>query len=91
MARIAFVDNMGVEKLGILYLSSVLKQEGHQVDVFLEPFEPDFIDALKSFQPDFVGFGSFIGQESEVVNIFSRIKSSLKNVITIQGGPSTTI
>ena len=91
MARIAFVDNMGVEKLGILYLSSVLKQEGHQVDVFLEPFEPDFIDALKSFQPDFVGFGSFIGQESEVVNIFSRIKSSFKNVITIQGGPSTTI
>lgn len=91
MAKIAFVDNMGVEKLGVLYLSSVLKQEGYEVDVFLEPFEPNFTNTLKSYDPDFVGFGSFIGQESEVVDLFSKIKSSLKNTVTIQGGPSTTI
>lgn len=91
MARIAFVDNMGVEKLGILYLSSVLKSQGHQVEVFLESLESDFIGALRSFNPDFVGFGSFIGQEPEVIGLFSEIKSKLPAVTTIQGGPSTVI
>ena len=91
MAKIAFVDSMAVEKLGVVFLSSVLKQNGHEVEVFLEPLEPDFLGCLRAFRPDFVGFGSFVGQEPDLLALFAEIKSVLPDVLTIQGGPSTVI
>ena len=91
MARIAFVDTFSGVKIGIFYLSSVLKNLGHNVDIFLEPFEEDFLGNLKEFKPDFVGFSSFLGQEVNVLQLFSNIKESLPEAKTVQGGPSVVI
>ncbi len=91
MARIAFVDSMAVEKLGVIYLSSALKECGHEVEIFLQPLEADFVERIAQFQADVVAFGSFIGQEPDVIDLFSAIKARIKDIKTVQGGPSTMI
>ena len=35
MAKIAFVQNIFMEHLGIMYLTSGLKSHGHEIEVFI--------------------------------------------------------
>jgi radical SAM superfamily enzyme YgiQ (UPF0313 family) len=91
MAKFAFVDTYAGVKIGIFNLSSVLKQHGHTVDIFLEPLEDNFLQSLKIFNPEFIGFGSFLGQEVDVIETFIKIKNALQGTITILGGPSVLI
>ena len=60
MARILFVsDNIVNEGLGIMYLSSYLKANGHEVELTLLQDYKQFDDIVKfveDYDPDLVGF-----------------------------------
>jgi anaerobic magnesium-protoporphyrin IX monomethyl ester cyclase len=91
MARFAFIDSLSDEKIGVMALSAILKEKGHDVDIFLAPYEDNLLEALVRFRPDAVGFGSFLTQESDLLNLFTKLKAVAPGVKTIQGGCSTII
>jgi len=70
-----------VEPLGILFLASVLKKQGHRVDVFLMN-GADICDK----EYDFVGFSTYTGFHRQVFNL-CKLLSQSKVII---GGPHAT-
>lgn len=91
MAKIAFVQNLAFEYLGVMYISSVLKSYGHQVEVFISEKKDDskvFRD-ISQFSPDLVGFPCFTGSHKWAIEFARKLKKNL-NVKTIFGGPHPT-
>jgi anaerobic magnesium-protoporphyrin IX monomethyl ester cyclase len=90
LARIAFVQNLAFEYLGVMYLSAALKQAGHQVEVFLlKRSESDLAKQVLSFRPTLVAFSVTTGMHHWALNFASRIRG-FSNVPTIFGGPHAT-
>jgi len=89
--------------VGPLYISSLLKCEGHIVkrlyqgykeylgepaSPFLKPFTEN---ELKAFNPDVIGFSVDITTFEKVIEMASEIKEILPNSFIILGGPHPTI
>jgi len=89
--RVIFIDTMNENKLGVEVLSSVLKRSGHEVDCVLVGYEEDWIRVISDEKPNVVAFGSFIGQEPDVIDVFTRVKAIDPRIVTLQGGPSVLI
>lgn len=73
--------------LGILYLSAVLKQAGHEVDVI------DLTGGgeLPEIEADVVGISATTPQFPEAVKILSQIKEERRSQWVIAGGPHATV
>jgi anaerobic magnesium-protoporphyrin IX monomethyl ester cyclase len=58
MARIAFLQDVMVEYMGFMCMSAVLKQDGHEVEVFFDSqTNPQrFVKQVLEFKPDVIGF-----------------------------------
>jgi hypothetical protein len=54
MAKVAFLQNLWFEWLGIMYLSAVLKNEGHNVEPFIGGKNKIAKD-LEFYNPDIIG------------------------------------
>ena len=61
MAKIVFLQDIVYEYFGVMYISSYLKQHGHDCDVIIEYAEKDWLDALIKSKPDVVGFSILTG------------------------------
>lgn len=89
MARIAFVQNFAFEYSGVMFLSSVLKREGHNVEVFIGYNFQRILDGVKGYKPDLVGFSCTSGNHHWCLKASEAIKAKMK-VLTIFGGPHPT-
>lgn len=89
MARIAFVQNICMEYLGIMHLASVVKSRGDQVQVFVGGNVKRLLKDLKDYKPDIVGFSSTTGIHNKDLVVARTIKSSIKTM-TLFGGPHPT-
>lgn len=99
MARIFFIKtnnllpyNFVTQPLGIMYLSSVLRQKGgHDVgllDMRLRPIPPEqAAEKALAFNPDIVGFSTLTLEYSVVSEVAKAIKARRPEVVTILGGP----
>ncbi len=57
MARIAFVQNLAYEYLGVMYLSAALRQAGHMTEAFIrERSDVELARQVLEFKPDFAAF-----------------------------------
>ena len=45
-----------------MYLSAILKEKGHDTDVFIEDFDGDIIQKIVQSKPDIVGFTCITGE-----------------------------
>jgi len=92
MARIAFVQNLVFEYLGTMYLSSVLKNKGHKVNVFIDQGRHLYkmIGEIKNFNPDIIGFSCTTGVHLWGVKAAGLLKKEFSNVKIIFGGPHST-
>ena len=90
MAKILFIsDNFFNESLGIMYLSSYLKANGHQVCLFLlsEYKRSDgLLRVIKDADPDLVGFSVMTPQVSTFRPVAKIVKETTRRRI-IWGGP----
>jgi anaerobic magnesium-protoporphyrin IX monomethyl ester cyclase len=89
MAKVVFIQNIWYEQLGIAHLASVLKRAGHQVDLFVEDAESDFIESLRRVHPDLVAFSCTTGVHVWAQGLAREIKQSLGLPI-IMGGAHPT-
>jgi anaerobic magnesium-protoporphyrin IX monomethyl ester cyclase len=80
------IDN---EPKGILLISSVLKQAGHQVSLVVAT-EEDPIQAALRLKPDVLGYTVYTGPHTWYLDLNRRIQAQLPGVFSIFGGPHPT-
>jgi len=80
------IDN---EPQGILLISSVLKQAGHQVSLAVAT-EEDPVQAALRLRPDMLGYTVYTGPHTWYLELNRRIRAQLPGVFSIFGGPHPT-
>lgn len=76
------------EPLGIMYLSSILKKQGHDVRGVMTEKENIF-DVVKDFQPDIIGYSAMTCEKVRTLEINDQLKRENK-FFSIIGGPLAT-
>jgi radical SAM superfamily enzyme YgiQ (UPF0313 family) len=78
-------------QLGLLYIASVLRGEGHTVDFFDATAENETVEkifaAIKIFRPDVCGFSIYTGGLLKQYEFMKEVKTALPDCIIIAGGP----
>jgi anaerobic magnesium-protoporphyrin IX monomethyl ester cyclase len=80
------IDN---EPKGILLISSVLKQAGHQVSLVVAT-EEDPVRAALRLQPDVLAYTVYTGPHTWYIELNQRIRAQLPGVFSVFGGPHPT-
>jgi anaerobic magnesium-protoporphyrin IX monomethyl ester cyclase len=87
--RILFVEKqIDYEPLGLLYLSSVLRQAGHEVRLTVTA-EEDPLAVAQEWQPSVVGYSVYTGSQAYYRDLNLRIKGVL-DAFSVFGGPHPT-
>jgi anaerobic magnesium-protoporphyrin IX monomethyl ester cyclase len=87
--RVLFVEKqIDYEPLGLLYLSSVLRQAGHQVRLAVAAVE-DPVAVAREWQPGVVGYSVYTGSQTYYRDLNLRIKEAV-DVVSVFGGPHPT-
>lgn len=86
MARVAFVQDIWTEYMGVMHMSAVLKQHGHSCEVFIDPGlgEQRVVDELRAYDPDIVGFSILTPSFPWASRLARRIKRETR-AVTIFG------
>ena len=86
MARIAFCQNILVEFMGYMYMSSALKESGHIVEVFIDTQQNSnrFLNEVNKFNPDIVCFSILSPTVPWALRVSRKIKEHI-DTITIFG------
>jgi len=88
--RVLFVEKqIDYEPLGLLYLSSVLRQAGHEVRLAVAA-EEDPVSVAREWQPGVVGYSVYTGSQTYYRDLNQRIKEALPQVVSVFGGPHPT-
>lgn len=90
--RVLFVEQqIDYEPQGVMQLSSVLKEEGHEVELALATHE-DPVQVAKDYQPDIVGYSVMTGSQRYYLDTNRAIKEALNGhpVTSVFGGPHPT-
>ncbi len=92
MAKIIFMNELWWELIGIMQLSSVLKQGSHEVLLYMYKKEnKKLLKFIKDKDPDCIAFSLMTGQHNNAVKISSFIKKNIKKpILTIFGGHHCT-
>jgi anaerobic magnesium-protoporphyrin IX monomethyl ester cyclase len=92
MARIAFVQNLGFEYLGVMYLSALLKKNGHSVEAFIEHGQgkEKLAEEVNGFAPDIIGFPCLSSSQEWVISMARFCKRKSPGARIILGGPHPT-
>ena len=80
------IDN---EPHGIMHISALLKQEGHQTSLAVAT-EEDPVEAALRLKPDVVGYTVYTGTQNYYLDLNHQIKAQLPGVFSIFGGPHPT-
>jgi len=87
--RVLFVEKqIDYEPLGLLTLSSVLRQAGHDVRLAIAS-EEDPVAVARDWQPDVVGYSVYTGSQTYYRDLNLRIKKVV-DVVSVFGGPHPT-
>lgn len=86
MARVALCQDVMVEFMGYMYISSVLKQAGHTVEVFIDRGmdEAGFVREVAEFRPDIVGFSVLTPSLGWSLRVGHQIKE-VTRAVTVYG------
>lgn len=89
MVKVLFLENMWHEKIGIMTLSSILKENGHECDIFIGDGNK-IINYLEKTNPDIIAFSCMNIQYEWIKNTCKNIKNAGIKTPIIVGGPHPT-
>ena len=87
------LKNTGMfERLGIMTLSSVLKNKGHEVSLIVteELTEEDILKNVKNYKPHILAYSIMTGEHIYHIELNQMIRSHYKNALSVFGGPHPT-
>ena len=87
--KIVFLDRDSFVKVAIEQLSAVLKENGHECDLFIESGERNFLKSVLESGADLFAFSCTTGGEPWVLKISAELKKQ-SSVPIIIGGPHAT-
>lgn len=87
--KVVFLQKDSFVRLAIEILSSVLKDSGHETDIYIESGERDFIDSAVASGADLFALSCSTGSESWVMSTAENIKKT-SSIPIIVGGPHAT-
>jgi radical SAM superfamily enzyme YgiQ (UPF0313 family) len=76
-----------IEPLGLLYLSSAIKNAGHEVDLALT--SEDLETKVNTYKPEFIGYSIITGNQDFYDGINKRLKERHR-FVSVAGGPHPT-
>ena len=92
--RIQFLlKNTGMyERLGIMTLSSVLKNKGHEVSLTLteELSEEDIVKNVKTYKPHILAYSVMTGEHVYHIELNQMVRSHYNDALSVFGGPHPT-
>lgn len=83
--NLIFLQKNMFPKIGIMCLSSVLKQHGHNCEVLVQDLEPELMKKVISFKPDIVAFSCTTGSHKWALRTAYEIKRKLCTIIVFGG------
>ncbi len=89
MAKLLFLQNIDYEFLGPMYISSMLKNHGHDCELAIGQTFEDFKERIENFQPDLVGFSIMSGSHYWGKNMAGKVKEAYR-IRNIFGGAHPT-
>ncbi|MBW1742171.1 MAG: B12-binding domain-containing radical SAM protein [Deltaproteobacteria bacterium] len=89
--KICFVQKQLFPYFGIMSLSGVLKQQGHETDVLISASEPDFTSKLRSLKPDLVCFSVMSTEHRWLKKMSPEIKQLMPQIPIVVGGIHATM
>jgi len=89
MARLLFIQNIDYEFLGPMYISSMVKEKGHDCQLVVGQNLHDFEDIILTYKPDLVGFSIMSGSHHWAKSIAQQIKKKF-HVPNLFGGAHPT-
>ena len=72
--KIAFVQNLPFEHMGIMHISSLLKAQGHQASVVLLSEAKDYLKEIERERPDFIGFSCITGMHVSLLQLADSVR-----------------
>jgi len=90
MARFQFIQEIAQEYLGVEYLSAVLKQAGHHVDVLIGNSDAGIVKGVAEYRPDAACFSAITGPHRWCMGKAEAIKAAFPSVRVIFGGGHPT-
>lgn len=90
MAKVLWLQNLWIEFSGIMFISSLLKEKGHQSDILFDTKE-GIVEAIRRENPDCIAFSCMTVQWKWAQEISSYIKSQGIRTPIIAGGIHTTM
>lgn len=88
MARIAFVQRLWTDHLGVMTVSSALRKRGHEARIFIWE-GPRTLEQLRAFGPRVVGFPVTTGAHPWVQRVASSVREAT-GCFVLAGGPHAT-
>jgi radical SAM superfamily enzyme YgiQ (UPF0313 family) len=90
MARIAFIQHFWLKQLGIMYISAVLKQHGHETLVAVGK-PSSLARRVRAFRPDLLALHCNTGMQWWVSRSIRQLRQALgRRVPSLVGGPHPT-
>jgi len=87
--KIAFIQNVWEDNLGILIISAILKNNSHKVKILINSKE--MFEKLYKYKPDILAFSCTTGLHTSALRVVHKIKSDGKiEPFVIVGGPHAT-
>jgi radical SAM superfamily enzyme YgiQ (UPF0313 family) len=91
MAKVVFLQQLAEEWLGVMYISAVLKANGHECDIFVEAFEKDDItEKARTASADIVAFSCLTSDYFWAIEKARTLKKGAR-VLTVLGGTHVTL
>ncbi len=87
--RFLFLQKDPIPNLATMCLSAVLKRDGHEVDVLIEPAEKDLLRSSRRLDPDVVCLSATTGQHVWQLQVAHAIKKRWDPTV-VMGGPHPT-
>lgn len=85
MAKIAFIQKSWFDIHGPMYISALLKKNGHQTQLLVEPAERDLAAALKQFNPDVIAFSLVTDEYQWAADLANSLRAELAVPIVFGG------
>ena len=92
--RIQFLlKNTGMyERLGIMTMSSILKQNGHETQLLLteELGEEGIVEKVKTYKPHILAYSIMTGEHVYHIDLNEMVRSHYNDALSVFGGPHPT-
>ena len=85
MTKFLFLQDMAFEYLSPMQLSANLKKAGHDFRLLIIPEEPEYIEKVKKYNPDFILFSASAGHHNYILSLAKEVRKHIKVPIILGG------